>query len=419
MTAPGSQDPAESLERYLVGGAVRDELLGLAVKDRDYVVIGSTAEDMIAAGFKPVGRDFPVFLHPTTKEEYALARTERKTARGYHGFTFHADPNVTLEEDLQRRDLTINAMARDPSGAVIDPFGGQADLHQKTLRHVSPAFAEDPVRVLRIARFAARFAPLGFRVAEETQALMRDMVASGEVDALVAERVWQEVRAALDEPQPSAFFECLRRCGALARLLPELDRLWGVPQTAKYHPEIDTGVHAMMALDVAAAHGMDNIVRYAVLVHDLGKGITPAHVLPSHRGHDEAGVPLVEAVSKRWRVPAEYREVAVAVARWHLRSHRVLEMTARKVLKLLQGVDALRRPQRLDWFIQACLADVRGRLARAQTPYPQGDFLLAAADAARGVDTEGLRARGLAGPALGEAIRRERIKAIDALEKPG
>ena len=408
----------EGLEVYLVGGAVRDQLLGLPINDRDYVVVGATSDDMLRRGFKPVGQDFPVFLHPQSGDEYALARTERKTGPGYRGFQVHAAPDVSLEQDLARRDLTINAMAMSRNGRRIDPFGGAEDLERGVLRHVSGAFVEDPVRILRTARFAARYALRGMRVAPETMDLMRSMVSDGEVDALVAERIWQEVRDALMEPKPSVFFEALRACGALARIFPELERLWGVPQTAKYHPEIDTGVHVMMALDYAAAANYDTIVRYAVLMHDLGKGITPKHVLPSHRGHDEAGVRLVESVSQRWRVPTAFRELAVAVTRWHLRSHLALQMTPKKIYALLEGIDALRRPERLAWFNDACRADVRGRLGRENDVYPQSDFLVQALEVVRQVNAEALLQRGLSGPELGEALRRARIKSIAELRRP-
>jgi tRNA nucleotidyltransferase (CCA-adding enzyme) len=407
------------MRRYLVGGAVRDRLLGRPVVDHDHVVVGATPEDMLAQGFKPVGKDFPVFLHPQTGEEYALARTERKTGRGYHGFAFHADPGVTLEEDLARRDLTINAIAQDESGALVDPFHGQRDLEQRVLRHVSPAFVEDPVRLLRVARFAARFAPLGFRVAEETMALMRTMVANGEVDHLVPERVWAETRRALAEAQPSAFLRVLREAGALAVLLPEVDALYGVPQRPEYHPEVDTGVHLELVLDMAArlAPG-DDLVGFGALCHDLGKARTPADVLPSHLGHEHAGVAPLRALAARLKVPTEHAALAELACREHLNAHRALELKPATVLRLLTKLDALRRPQRLEAFLAICEADKRGRLGRAEAAYPQAGFLRAARTAAASVDAAAFVARGLAGPAIGEAMEKARVAAIAALPRP-
>jgi tRNA nucleotidyltransferase (CCA-adding enzyme) len=334
------------MKTYTVGGAVRDQLLGLNVTDRDYVVVGMTPRQMIEAGFKPVGADFPVFLHPKTHEEYALARTERKTGPGYKGFTFHAAPTVTLEEDLARRDLTINAMARDDAGHIIDPYGGQADLNHKLLRHVGDAFREDPVRILRTARFAARFAQMGFTVAGETMVLMREMVDAGEVDSLVAERVWQEVARGLAEATPSRMFEVLRECGALAHIAPEIDRLWGVPQSSAVHPEIDTGVHVMMVIDYAAQTNASLPVRFAALTHDLGKAVTPLQFLPRHPDYEVKSVELIDALCARLRVPAECRDLAVVVARWHGEIHNALGLSADKLLALLDGCDALRRPGR-------------------------------------------------------------------------
>ena len=345
---------------YLVGGAVRDELLARPSGDRDWVVVGATPAEMIEAGYQPVGRDFPVFLHPQTHEEYALARTERKTAPGYRGFVVHAAPEVTLEDDLARRDLTINAMARDAEGALVDPHGGRRDLQARVLRHVSPAFAEDPVRILRLARFAARLHD--FSVAPETMALMRAMVEAGEVDALVAERVWQELARGLMEAKPSRMFELLRECGALARLLPEVDRLWGVPQRAEYHPEVDTGVHLMMVLDMAARLDANLAVRFACLGHDLGKGTTPADVLPRHIGHEMRSRKLVRSLCERWKVPTDCRELAEVVALEHGNVHRSGELNAAAVLRLLERCDALRRPQRFDELLLACECDARGRL---------------------------------------------------------
>lgn len=399
---------------YLVGGAVRDQLLGRASGDRDWVVVGGTPAEMLEAGFEPVGRDFPVFLHPDTHEEYALARTERKTAPGYHGFAFHAAPEVTLEEDLARRDLTINAMARGEDGELVDPHGGRRDLADKVLRHVSPAFAEDPVRILRLARFAARLHD--FSVAPETLALMRGMVEAGEVDALVAERVWQELARGLMEVQPSRMFEVLRDCGALARLLPEVDRLWGVPQRPEYHPEVDTGVHLMMVLDMSARLGASLAVRFACLGHDLGKGTTPADVLPRHIGHEMRSRKLVRALCERWKVPTDCRELAEAVALEHGNVHRSAELNAAAVLRLLERCDALRRPQRFDELLLACECDARGRLGKAEEPYPQRERLSAALRAALAVDTAPIAAeaaaRGLKGPAIGEAVRQARVLSI-------
>ena len=344
---------------YTVGGAVRDELLGLPVQDRDFVVVGATPEEMVRLGYQPVGKDFPVFLHPQTHEEYALARTERKTARGYKGFQVYASPEVTLEQDLARRDLTINAIAKDEAGALIDPYGGQADLAARVLRHVSPAFSEDPVRILRVARFAARFAD--FTVAEETLLLMREMVQSGEVDALVPERVWQEISRGLMEAKPSRLFEVLRACGALAKIMPEVDCLFGVPQHPKSHPEIDTGAHVMLVLDVAAAKRFALPVRFAALCHDLGKGATPQAQWPNHNGHEAHGVVLAQALSRRIKAPSDCAELAVLVARWHGEVHNADQLPAEALVKLLQQVDAFRQPPRFVQFLQACAADYWGR----------------------------------------------------------
>jgi len=400
----------------MVGGAVRDALLGVPVNDHDWVVVGATPEQMIEAGFMPVGRDFPVFLHPQTKEEYALARTERKTAPGYHGFAFHADPGVTLEEDLARRDLTINAMAQDESGNVVDPFGGRDDLAAKRLRHVSPAFGEDPVRILRIARFAARLSE--FSVAPETLALMHRMVDAGEVDALVPERVWQELSRGLMENKPSRMFEVLRECGALARLLPEVDRLWGVPQPPEHHPEVDTGVHLMMVLDMSALLATPLPVRFACLCHDLGKGTTPADVLPRHLGHEQRSVELLNAVCDRWKLPVECRALAEVVAREHGNVHRSAEFGAAALLRLLERCDALRRPDRFADMLLACECDARGRLGLEDEPYLPRPRLLKVLELARSVDSaaiaEDAAARGLSGPSIGEAIHAARAQAIAA-----
>lgn len=400
------------MKTYLVGGAVRDGFLGLPVRERDWVVVGGTREEMLAQGYTQVGQDFPVFLHPETHEEYALARTERKTAPGYHGFAIHASPEVTLEEDLQRRDLTINAMARDTDGTLIDPWGGRADLDAQRLRHISPAFAEDPVRILRVGRFLARFAPLGFTVAPETMDLMREMVEAGEADALVPERVWQEFVRALAEPTPSVFIRMLRDCGALARVMPEIDALFSVPQPPHHHPEIDTGVHTLMVLDQAARLTPDPIVRFAALVHDLGKGATPCDEWPSHRGHEERGVRLVEGLCERLRAPRAFRDPAVLVTRFHLHAHRAAELRPDTTLRLFESLDAFRRPERLEIFLTACEADLRGRTGHEDDPYPQGDRLRRAHAAATAVDIRALAAAGLAGTALGEAIHRARITAI-------
>lgn len=398
---------------YLVGGAVRDALLNRPVIDHDHVVVGALPEDMLALGYQPVGKDFPVFLHPDTGEEYALARTERKTGRGYHGFVFQADATVTLEQDLARRDLTINAIAQDTDGTLTDPYGGVRDLEARVLRHVSPAFVEDPVRVLRVARFAARFASLGFTVAEETMALMRQMVADGEVDHLVPERVWAETRKALGEPQPSAFLRVLRDCGALAVLFPEIDALYGVPQRAEYHPEIDCGIHVELVLDAAAklAPG-DDLVGFCALLHDLGKALTPADVLPRHIGHEQRGVAPVRALAERMKVPVEHAALAELVCREHLNAHRAFELKPATVLKLLGALDALRRPSRLDVFLTACEADARGRLGHEHDDYPQAAYLRAARDAAAAVTAAPFVAQGLKGPAIGEAMQKARTKAI-------
>jgi len=403
------------LTTYIVGGAVRDGLLGLPVQDRDHVVVGATPEDMVALGFRPVGKDFPVFLHPETHEEYALARTERKTARGYKGFAVYATPDVTLEQDLLRRDLTINAIALAEDGRLIDPYGGRADLKARVFRHVSEAFAEDPVRILRVARFAARFGE--FTVAPETLELMRAMVAAGEVDALVPERVWQELARGLMETTPSRLFRVLRECGALVRLLPELDRLFGVPQPPQYHPEVDTGEHVMQVIDEAARQGLGLPARVAVLLHDLGKGATPPEFWPSHHGHEGRGVALVRAVCERLRAPIECRDLAILVARDHGNAHRALELRPATMLELLERVDALRRPERFEDFLAACAADFHGREGYRGRPYPQAAHLRLALLAARAVDA-GALARQVAPAAIPEAIRKARIAAIAAALKP-
>jgi tRNA nucleotidyltransferase (CCA-adding enzyme) len=399
---------------YSVGGAVRDELLGLPVTDRDYVVVGATPDDMIAQGYKPVGKDFPVFLHPRTHEEYALARTERKTARGYHGFTFHTAPDVTLEQDLARRDLTINAIAKDEHGALIDPFNGVADLKARVLRHVGPAFAEDPVRILRLARFAARFAGMGFTVAQDTLALMRGMAASGEADALVAERVWQELSRGLMEAKPSCMFDTLRACGALARVLPEVDALYGVPQRADAHPEVDTGVHVMMVVDYAASQNYPLDVRFAALTHDLGKGATPRDEWPRHHGHEERSVALVTALCERLRAPAECRDLALIMAREHGNIHRADELRAGTIVQLLQGADAFRKPERYARLLQACESDFRGRLGFNDRPYPQAARMAAAREAAAAVDAGAIAARCNGPEQIKNAVHQARVAAVKA-----
>ncbi|WP_296919952.1 multifunctional CCA addition/repair protein [Thiohalocapsa sp.] len=406
-----SSTATDGLDIYLVGGAVRDRLLCLPVDELDYVVVGSTAEEMRRRGFTRVGKDFPVFLHPETKDEYALARTERKSAPGYRGFEVHAAPEVTLEQDLARRDLTINALAEDWDGHIIDPFGGVADLKAGVLRHVSLAFAEDPVRILRVARFAARFAELGFRVADETMALMCDMVAAGEVDALVPERVWQEMAKALAEARPSRFFEVLRACGALARLLPELDRLWGVPQPAESHPEIDTGVHVMMVVDMAARLSDATEVRFAALCHDLGKGVTPRAEWPQHHGHEERSVALVEEICVRLRVPKRFSELARLVARYHGLVHRAARLQPGTLLTMFEAVDLFRRPRRVEQLLLACEADYRGRPGYEEHAYPQGELVRSCVLAAQRVDQRTIAAAAEPGQ-IAEDIRRARLAAI-------
>jgi len=394
---------------YRVGGSVRDELLGRPVVDRDYVVVGATPEEMLARGFRPVGRDFPVFLHPETNEEYALARTERKSGRGYHGFTFHATPDVTLDADLARRDLTINAMARAEDGTLIDPFGGEADLRAGILRHVGPAFAEDPLRVLRVARFAARFA---FAVAPDTERLMRTISASGELAALTAERVWQELARALLEPRPSRFFTVLRRCGALAQILPEVDALFGVPQPVAHHPELDVGAHVMQTLDLAAAAGDTLPVRYAVLAHDLGKAGSVKRDWPRHIAHEARSVRLAEALSERLRVPTDCRDLARLTARYHGVVHRAAELRASTLLDLLLAADALRRPDRLHGLLRACAADALSRPGRQNEDYLPGRWLTAALEVVRGVDAGAIAAAHPDAQDLPQRIRAARLAAL-------
>lgn len=402
----------QSRAEYLVGGAVRDALLGLPYRERDWVVVGATPDELLEEGYRQVGAAFPVFLHPETGEEYALARTERKQGHGYHGFTVDFNPGVTLEEDLARRDLTINAMARAVDGALIDPFGGARDLEARLLRHVSPAFREDPLRVLRVARFAARLAPLGFRVHPETLDLMREIANSGELGHLAAERVWAEIAGAMSAPAPARFVEVLRVCEALAVLLPEVDDLFGVPQPSAYHPEVDTGVHVLMALDAAARSGASGEAVFAVLLHDLGKGLTPETDWPAHPGHEESGMPLVESVCDRLRAPGRFRELAVLVCVLHLRLHRLQEMRPGKVMRLIEDADLLRRPDRLDDLLDACAADYRGRKGFERRPYPQADRLRVALAAAQAVQARDLDIEGLAGPQVGERLREARIAAI-------
>jgi tRNA nucleotidyltransferase (CCA-adding enzyme) len=399
----------EELEVYLVGGAVRDELLGREVKDRDWVVVGATPQDMTDRGYKPVGRDFPVFLHPETKEEYALARKERKTAPGYKGFTFEFSPDVTLEEDMGRRDLTINAMARDMNGELIDYFGGRRDLESGVLRHVSPAFAEDPVRLLRIARFRARY---GYTIAPETHELLCAMVKRGEVDALVAERVWQELEGALVEAYPELFVQTLRDCGALARIFPEIDALFGVPQRKTYHPEIDTGVHVLMALNQARRLTDDPVVLFAVLVHDLGKALTPQEEWPGHVQHEVRGVEPVEQLCLRYRAPNRYREFAKLVCRYHLHMHRLPDLQPKTVVRLMESLGAFRDPVRIDQFATACLADARGRKGREDDPYPQADLFRRCFEAANDVSAAAIAQRYDNGGEIGEALFRERRDAV-------
>ena len=400
------------MEVYLVGGAVRDELLGRPVRERDWVVVGSTPQAMLDAGYRQVGRDFPVFLHPDTNEEYALARTERKTGRGYHGFELRYSPDVTLEDDLRRRDLTVNAIARAPDGRLIDPCGGQRDLEARVLRHVSEAFDEDPVRILRVARFLARFQPLGFNVATETLARMRAMVASGEVDALVAERAWQETDKALAEPAPEAWLRLLHDCGALARIYPELDALYGVPQPEKWHPEIDTGLHMELVLQAAADLTPEPRIRFAALMHDLGKGRTPRSQWPTHRGHEERGVALLHGLASRLRVPGDYRELAELAARWHGLANRAMELRPRTLLELLESCDAMRRPDRFRELLLAFEADYRGRGGWRLRPYPQAERLGRALTVALATTLDDADRAGLPGEQIGVLLRRRRLAAL-------
>ena len=405
------------MQIYKVGGAVRDRLLGQPVTDIDWVVVGASAEDMLAKGFRPVGADFPVFLHPSSGEEYALARTERKSGRGYGGFIFHASPDVTLEEDLIRRDLTINAMAEDEHGNLTDPYHGQADLDARLLRHVSPAFAEDPLRVLRVARFSARYAAMGFKVVPETLSLMRQLAESGELQALTPERSWKEISRALMEEQPQVFIQVLRDCGALAVLFPEVDALFGVPQPEAHHPEIDSGVHTLSVLEQAARHQQPLTVRWACLLHDLGKGLTPESEWPKHIAHEFKGLKLIKAVNERYKVPRDCQELALLVGEYHTHGHRALELKASTLLELLQSFDVYRRPQRFEEFITACEMDARGRLGLEERTYPQADYLRGAAAVAKAVAVQPLLEQGFKGPELGEALKRERLKALKAYKE--
>ena len=402
----------EGLAVYLVGGAVRDALLGETVHERDWVVVGATPDEMLTRGFRQVGNDFPVFLHPDTGEEYALARTERKTARGHQGFAFDTGTHVTLEDDLTRRDLTINAIAQRPDGSLVDPCGGEADLAARRLRHIGPAFAEDPLRVLRVARFAARLAPHGFSLDADTLALMQHLVSSGELAELTPERVWSETNRALMAAQPSVYFTTLRACGALEVILPELDRLFGVPQPERWHPEIDTGVHVMLALDYAAAHALSAPVRWAIALHDLGKALTPAERLPSHPGHEAQSAELAAAVCERLRAPKRWRELAVHVAQYHTHCHRALELNEKTLLKFLRAIGALREPARLDEVLDACIADARGRTGLEDQPYPQADYLRGALAALQTVDNADIAATGVTGAAFGEALHRAHLAAL-------
>ena len=394
---------------YQVGGAVRDKLLKRPIKDHDWVVVGSTPEEMTALGYRPVGKDFPVFLHPETHEEYALARTERKSGKGYKGFIFHTSPDITLEDDLARRDLTINAIAADEAGNLIDPFSGKDDLEQGILRHVSPAFIEDPLRVLRVARFAAQF---GFRIADETMQLMQEISASGELETLAAERIWSETEHALSEQYPGRFILVLRACNALKILYPEIDCLFGVPQPEKYHPEIDTGLHTIMVLNQAARISKDSQVRFAALVHDLGKGTTPKSDWPAHKGHEARSARLVEKICNRYRIPNTHRELAKLVARYHIDCHRVMELKPSTLLKKLESLDAFRRPERFEKFLLACEADARGRTGLENREYVQADYFRNALKLAKNIDIRPLKEQGLSGEAMAQAVRQKRLVAL-------
>lgn len=401
------------MQIYLVGGAVRDKLLELPVKEKDWVVVGAKPDDLINKNFKKVGKDFPVFLHPETQEEYALARVERKTGKGYYGFVCDSSETVTLEEDLKRRDLTINAIAQNEKGEIIDPYNGKKDLENKILRHVSSSFTEDPVRILRIARFLARLYGHGFAIADETKLLMNDMVKSGELDHLVPERVWKELSRALMEPYPTQFFLCLRECGALEKIFPSLNKLWGIPQNIKYHPEVDTGLHVMLSLEKAVELGAELDVRFAVLCHDLGKGTTPADILPSHIGHEERGVNLVKQWCKQYRVPKNITELSIKVSRWHLHCHKIKELKAKTILKLFSGLDAFRNSDNIDKFALACKADSLGRYNVENKNYDQVKYLKKAFEVVNEVDVAEFVQQGLVGAKIGEAIYKSRIKKLN------
>jgi tRNA nucleotidyltransferase (CCA-adding enzyme) len=405
------------MKTFLVGGAVRDKLLDYPVRERDWVVIGETPETMVAQGFIAVGKDFPVFLHPQTRDEYALARTERKTAAGYKGFAIHAAPDISLEDDLIRRDLTINAMAMDTDGKIIDPYGGQSDLKQKIFRHVSPAFTEDPVRILRVARFAARYAHLGFTLAEETRELMAQMVAAGEVDYLVPERVWAELHKALQEQTPSAFFYTLKACRALERVFPEIHALFGVPQPAQHHPEIDTGIHSLMCLEQAAKLSAKPQVRFAALVHDLGKALTPKDILPHHYGHEKKGLKTLEKFCQRLRVPQEFKILALQVMEYHTHSHKVFELRPKTLTDMLLLLGAFKKNHTLDDFLHSCTADAKGRLGKELNPYPQADYMRAAIQAGSQINTQPILASDKRGAEIGAAIRKLRINAISTFKQ--
>lgn len=405
------------MKTYLVGGAVRDQLLNLPVYDRDWVVVGSEPQQMLMAGFTPVGKEFPVFLHPNTKEEYALARTERKTGSGYTGFDCYFAADVTLEEDLLRRDLTINALAQDDNGHIIDPYGGQHDLKNRLLRHVSDAFVEDPLRVLRVARFAAKLAHLGFQIADETMALMKMLVASGELAHLTPERIWQEWQKSLSTPNPQQFIQVLRECGALNVVLPELDRLFGVPQSQRWHPEIDAGIHTLMVAQQAAQLSDSPIIRFAAQVHDLGKGITPPAEWPSHKQHEQTGLALIKALCERVRIPNEYRDLALAVCAQHGNIHRASELSASMQLEVLNQLDVWRKPARLTDVLLCCEADHRGRLGFADHPYPQSSYWLRLYHAALNIDVQQVIADGFQAKAIREELDRRRIQAISEIEK--
>lgn len=402
------------MKTYRVGGCVRDHLLNLPSSDIDWVVTGSTVDQMLALGYKAIGKDFPVFLHPDSKEEYALARCERKTAPGYHGFEFDTDQDITIEQDLLRRDLTINAMAEDENGRIIDPYGGQQDIEARLLRHVSKAFCEDPVRVLRVARFAARYHHLGFKLADETKDLIRQMGESGELDTLVAERVWSEMSRALNEANPAVFFQTLRECSVLATLFPEIDGLFGVPQNAEYHPEIDTGIHVMMALQKSAELGHDNETRFAVLMHDLGKATTPADILPSHHGHERRGVKLVKKFCQRWKAPKAHSELALITTEYHTHVHRALELKPTTILKLFTSIDVYRKPSRFNKMLDACLADLRGRTNFEEAEFPQAAYFERLSEKLINADLTEIKRQGLQGKAFGEAIREYRLGLIKA-----